>query len=98
MGVALRGEAVVEDLVEAFGFGLVAVDGVVDLFRGVCLMSVRARWMSWGQSGCTSEEVVCLALHGADATLLWFTVLANVTCMHLQKSLCCASRWRSVSV
>jgi hypothetical protein len=33
---ALRGEAVVEDLVEAVGFGLVPVYGVWDLFGGVC--------------------------------------------------------------
>jgi hypothetical protein len=35
VGFALGGEAVVEDLVEAFGFGLVAVYGVGDFFGGV---------------------------------------------------------------
>lgn len=35
MGFALGGEAVVEDLVEAFGFGLVAVYGVGDFFGGI---------------------------------------------------------------
>ena len=35
VGCALRGEAVVEDLVEAFGFGLVAVYGVGDFFGGI---------------------------------------------------------------
>jgi len=87
VGFALGGEAVVEDLVEAFGFGLVAVDGVVDFFGGVwVLLGVSCGFgVDMGIFGRTSEEVVCLALHGADATLLWFTVLANVTCMHLQK-------------
>jgi hypothetical protein len=33
---ALRGEAVVEDLVEAVGFGLIAVYRVGDFFGGVC--------------------------------------------------------------
>jgi len=36
VGLALGGETVVEDLIEAFGFGLVAVDGVFDLLGGVC--------------------------------------------------------------
>ena len=99
VGLALRGEAVVEDLVEAFGFGLVAVDSVVDLLRGVWVMLVGCcGFWDVGKCGRTSEEVVCLTLHGADATLLWFTVSVNVTCMHLQKSLCRASRWRPVFV
>ena len=99
MGLALRGEAVVEDLVEAFGFGLVAVDSVVDLLRGVWIMLVGCcGFWDVGKCGRTSEEVVCLTLHGADTTLLWFTVSVNVTCMHLQKSLCRASRWRPVFV
>ena len=46
MGFALRGEAVVEDLVEAFGFGLVAVYGVVDFFGGVWVVS--GFWWVWG--------------------------------------------------
>jgi hypothetical protein len=35
VGFAFGGEAVVEDLVEAFGFGLVAIDSVGDFFGGV---------------------------------------------------------------
>lgn len=35
--------------------------------------------------GCTSEEVICLALHGADAALLWVGVLAAVLCICMQK-------------
>ena len=38
VGFALRGEAVVENLVEAFGLGLVAVDGVVDFLGGVWIV------------------------------------------------------------
>lgn len=37
---ALRGETVVEDLVEALGFGLVAVDGVGEFFGGVCVYAL----------------------------------------------------------
>lgn len=72
MGFALCCKAVVEDLVEAFGFGLVAVYCVGDFFGGVWdglgeFSGFRLR----GRFGVrTSEEVVCLALHGADATLL----------------------------
>ena len=83
VGCALGGEAVVEDLVEAVGFGLVAVYRVVDLFGGVLgVESVFCCWILgvwFGRLGRTSEEVVCLALHGADAALLWFEVLALYT-------------------
>ena len=40
-------------------------------------------WMV--EVGRTSEEVVCLALHGADAALLWVGVLAKVIRVRLQK-------------
>lgn len=39
MRFALGGQAVVEDLVEAVGFGLVAVDGVGDFLR--CVFGVK---------------------------------------------------------
>lgn len=75
---ALGGETVVEDLVEAVCFGLVAVYGVGDFFRcvweriSICLFIWLVFFSSWvsffGRR--TSEEVVRLTLHRSNATLL----------------------------
>ena len=71
--LALRRETVVEHLVQALGLGLVAVDGVGEFFGGiwvdVLVGLLGCHFLGFGLER-TSEEVVCLALHGADATLL----------------------------
>lgn len=73
MGFALRGEAVVEDLVEAVCFGLVAVYGVRDFFRCVWGLVLDSRiiyvssgldlhlkkWFAWP---CMGPMPLCFSL------------------------------------
>lgn len=70
------GQMGVHDAVQAARLVLVAVDAVLDLFRGVAFMSVSVRLSGvcstrqLGRGRLHTEEVVRLALHGAETAHL----------------------------